>query len=74
MTLTQLREKALDLSPTERLHLAEAMWDSLDQDTAPFALSRAQRQLIARRRADYHANPESFLTREELESRLDELA
>ncbi len=73
MTLPQLQEKALELSPEERLHLAEAMWDSLDEETEPFPLSKTQQQLIARRRADYHADPESFLTREELEARLDDL-
>ena len=30
-TLTQIQEKALELSPTDRRRLAEAMWDSLDE-------------------------------------------
>ena len=59
MTLAQLQEKALELDPTDRLHLAEAMWDSLDEKMEPSPLSQTQQELIARRGADDYANPES---------------
>ncbi len=72
MTLTQLQDRALELNAVERRRLAEVIWNSLEEEEA-FPLSEAQQQVLARRRAEYHANPESFLTWDELQARLDEL-
>ena len=71
MTLTQLQERALELNAADRRRLAEAIWDSLEEEAFP--LSEAQRQVLARRRAEYHTNPESFLSWDELQAKLDEL-
>ena len=72
MTLTQLQERALELNAVDRRRLAEVIWHSLEEEEA-FPLSEAQQQVLARRRAEYHADPESFLTWDELQARLDEL-
>ncbi len=45
---------------------------SLEEEEA-FPVSEAQQRILARRRAEYHANPESFLTWDELQARLDAL-
>ena len=71
MTLTQLQERALGLNAVDRRRLAEVIWQSLEEEQA-FPLSEAQQQVLARRRAEYHADPESFLTWDELQARLDE--
>ncbi len=73
MTVTQLQERALELNAVDRRRLAELIWQSLEEEEA-FPLSEAQQQVLARRRAEYHANPESFLTWDELEARLDALS
>lgn len=72
MTLTQLQEKALELPAAERLRLAEVIWESLDPGAEPFPLTKVQRHLLDRRRAEYLTNPESALTWDELQARLDE--
>ena len=72
MNLTQLQEKALELNTVDRRRLAEVIWHSLEEEEA-FPVSEAQQRILAQRRADYHANPESFLTWDELQARLDEL-
>ena len=72
MTLTQLQERALELSAVDRRHLAEVIWNSLEEEDT-FPLSEVQQQVLARRRAEYHASPESFLTWDELQARLDKL-
>ena len=72
MTLIQLQERALELSAADRRRLAEVIWDSLEEEEA-FPLSEIQQQVLARRRAEHNADPESFLTWDELQARLDEL-
>ncbi len=57
---------------SDRLRLAEAIWDSLDDANVP-ELTAEQRAELARRMADYDANPGSVLTREEVERRLEAL-
>jgi putative addiction module component (TIGR02574 family) len=69
--LTQLQERALELSAVDRRRLAEVIWQSLEEEAFP--LSEAQQQVLARRCEEYHANPGSFLTWDELQARLDEL-
>ncbi len=72
MTLNQLQERALELNAVDRRRLAEVIWHSLEEEEA-FPLSEVQQRVLARRRAEYHANPKSFLTWDELQARLDEL-
>lgn len=59
------------MSIADRLRLAEAIWDSLD-DSDVTTLSPEQRRELHRRVADHDSNPQSALTREEVEKRLAE--
>lgn len=70
MTLSQLQEKALELPESERLQLAEMIWDSLEAKSEVFHLTEAQRQMLDQRRGEILAHPESALTWDELKAEL----
>lgn len=53
-TLTQL----LNLSPAERIQLAQDLWDSIDDQDVP-PLTEEQIQELERRLAAHEAHPES---------------
>ena len=71
MTLAQLKDRALELAPSDRLRLAEVIWDSLESEPTPFTLTDAQRALLDRRLSDVLAHPEDALTWPEVQARLD---
>lgn len=57
---------------SDRLRLAEAIWDSLEESNVP-ALTLEQRNEIERRLAEHDLDPTSALSRDELERRVAEL-
>ena len=72
MTLAQLKDKALELAPSERLRLAEVIWDSLDSEPDAFTLTDAQRTLLDQRLSEFLAHPEDALPWSEVQAKLDE--
>jgi len=58
MTKTELRSQALQLPVDERLELAEALWESLEQEAVPPALPEWQQRLLEERIAADDAAPE----------------
>lgn len=70
MTRTQLQERILELPPSERLSLADAIWDSLEEERDSFSLTDSQRSTVHRRLDEFLAYPERALTWPELKARL----
>ena len=49
----------LKLSPSERIQLAEDLWDSVAEIPESIELSAAQREELDRRLEAYHADPDA---------------
>ena len=59
---------ALKLSPSDRLELIEALWDTLSDEDVPVTLE--QRALLDERVADLERNPDAQSSWEEVKARL----
>jgi len=59
-----------DLSPSEKLQLAEDLWDSLAAVPDDFPIHDWQREELDRRKANLMQNPASGLTWEEVKRRV----
>lgn len=62
--------EALKLSPAERLHLIEALWDTLSEADIP--VTPQERALLDARLADLEANPDDQTPWPEAKARLDQ--
>lgn len=60
----------LKLSVSERIQLAEDIWDSIATETEALPLTEAQRQELDRRLADAEANPGVGTPWDEVKARL----
>jgi putative addiction module component (TIGR02574 family) len=58
----------LELSPSERILLAQDLWDSLSPEDIP--LTDGQKAELDRRKAAYEANPASGRSWEEVQRRI----
>lgn len=56
------------LSPVERIALAQEILDSVVADQTPAPLSNAKRQELERRLADHQANPAEVIPWEQIET------
>jgi putative addiction module component (TIGR02574 family) len=61
-TLTEIAALSID----ERLHLLEAIWDTIAAEPGQPALTAAQREELQRRLAAHAASPESVIPWEEV--------
>ena len=66
---TQFSE-LLDLSPSEKLDIIEALWESLNQSPELIPLPEWQKRELDRSKAQYEAHPESLLTWEEVQANI----
>jgi putative addiction module component (TIGR02574 family) len=64
-----LLKELLELSPAERIELAEDLWDSIEPDEMP-PLSAEQMQEVERRYAEHVRNPERASKWEDVKARL----
>lgn len=69
MTAEQLISDAASLTVSDRLRVAEAIWDSLPEDANPTPGPEIKVE-FDRRMANYRQNPESAMTIDELRDRL----
>ena len=58
------------LSVEDRIELAEAIWESVEEDQDDFELTDAQKREIDRRLALYEANPDDVIPWETVRKRL----
>lgn len=58
------------LSVAERIQLAEDLWDSISAQQKEFPLTEKQKQELDRRLENYHKNPASGSSWEEVKKRL----
>ena len=72
MTIEQTIQSITNLPVSERLRVAEALWDSFNESDLP-PLSEDQRAELTRRMAEHDADPASALTQEQVEKQLREL-
>jgi putative addiction module component (TIGR02574 family) len=63
-----LNADLLNLSPSERLLLAQELWDSLNPNDIP--LTEQQKQELDRRKAAYQANPTAGRSWDEVQQRI----
>lgn len=64
-----LLKELLELTPEERIELAEELWDSIEpQDMPP--LTADQKEEIERRLAEHRRDPGTAITWEEVKARL----
>ena len=70
MTKTELRSQALELPVDERLELAEALWESLEQESVQPALPEWQRHILDERIAEDDAAPDEGSPWEEVKQRI----
>jgi putative addiction module component (TIGR02574 family) len=66
--VTAILAEAEALSVDERLHLVEALWESIADDVESLPLTDAQRQEVERRIADDLANPDDVVSWDEVEA------
>lgn len=59
MTKDQLKYQALSLSVEDRLEIAEAIWESLEEDEAETEIPDWQRTLLDERISNDDANPDA---------------
>jgi putative addiction module component (TIGR02574 family) len=70
MTKTELKSEALQLPVEDRLELAEALWESLEQEPVQPELPAWQRELLDERVAADEAAPEAGSPWEEVKQRI----
>jgi putative addiction module component (TIGR02574 family) len=64
-----LLAEALKLSPSDRLELIEALWDTLSEDDIP--VTPEERALLDERLADLERNPDAQSSWPEVKARLE---
>jgi putative addiction module component (TIGR02574 family) len=64
-----LLKELLELSPAERIELAEDLWDSIEPEEMP-PLSAEQMQEVERRQTEHVRNPERASKWEDVKARL----
>ncbi len=67
---TDLLAEALKLSPSERLQLIEALWNTLSEEDIP--VTPEERALLDARLADLEANPDDQSPWSEVKARLEQ--
>ncbi len=60
----------MQLSPAERILLAQDLWDSVAEDAMPFEPSHELRALLEERIEAYRKNPKAGCTWDEVKARL----
>jgi len=61
-------EAALKLDPAERVHVAEAIWESVDTDEPAEDVQRLWREELSRRRQKIESGQARFLSVDELKA------
>ena len=69
---TTLRSDLLQLSPAERIQLAQDLWDSVAAEPQVLPISEAQRQEVARRSEAHRHNPAEAIPLEDALERIDQ--
>lgn len=66
----ELKREVLQLPVEERLELAEAIWDSLEQDAPPSPLPEWQREILDERISEDDADPDAGSPWDEVKRRI----
>ncbi|MFA5804890.1 MAG: addiction module protein [Melioribacteraceae bacterium] len=65
---TNLRSQIKNLSVSERILLAEEIWDSVAEENKSFVLSSSQKEELERRLESFNQNPNAGRNWEEIRS------
>jgi len=68
MDITATLNEITTLSIEDRIHLVQAIWDTIATEQAYPDLTAAQKQELDHRISDYEANPNDVLTWEEIKA------
>jgi len=68
--MTQLLQEILSLSVSERIMIAEAIWDSISENEATLGLSDETKQLLDDRLIAHQNNPNEGSSWEDVKSRI----
>lgn len=60
----------LELTPAERIQLAQELWDSVGEIPEAIDLTEADKQELKRRLAEHRASPESAIPWDEVKRRI----
>ncbi len=71
MNLTATLDEIKKLDVSDRLWLAHAIWDSIDEADVPAGLSDELKEELDRRMVETREHPEKLLTLEQLMARVD---
>lgn len=71
--MTQLLQEILKLSPSERIIMVEAIWDSLEEKDAWLDISEQTRQLLDRRLDAHRSDPEQGSDWDDTKARIKKL-
>lgn len=69
MTVTALTD-ILELSVSERIQLAEDIWDSITASPEELALTEAQQDELDRRVEAYHKNPQAGVSWQQVQDKI----
>lgn len=67
--MTELKE-ILNLSINDRIHLVEAIWDSIAEDTLDSDIPDEHKAILDERVKSYKANPDNVLSWEEVKANI----
>jgi putative addiction module component (TIGR02574 family) len=68
--MTQLMNEILKLSPSERISIVEAIWDSLADKDTQLDISAETKQLLDKRLEEHHRHPEEGSGWNEVKARI----
>jgi len=68
MDFTATLNEIKTLSIEERIHLVQAIWDSIAAEQAYPDITEAQKQELDRRINDYEVNPDNVMTWDEIKA------
>lgn len=68
--MTEIKQRALELSPEERRTLVETLWESLEEEEARLPLHAWQRKLLDERLAEAERNPDVWVSAEKVEQEI----
>ncbi|MEH2132285.1 MAG: addiction module protein [Nostoc sp.] len=68
MDITATLNEIAALSVEDRIHLVQAIWDTIAVEQVYPDLTDAQKQELDRRTADYDLNPDNVLTWEQIKA------
>ena len=70
-TMSELKNIDIQqLSQSERIMLAEKLWDSIEKEQDNLEVTSSQKMILEKRLAAYHASPEELIAWEDIKNEM----